>query len=184
MKNRNVIKIDQVGRLVIPKEIRKMLGFNDKLVKIYVDDDKLIVKKYAPLAFCKKTVQKLCDKIAYLTGAVCFAGDESSIFAVSNSTLKDIVGKTLSSDFKKRVFADNPYLINASDGQKTINITDDLIEYRSLCLLPVKDDFSCVSFFALLSFEEGKFGEMEIYKLKIARELLLTVIERENGGAE
>ncbi|MCM1226062.1 MAG: AbrB/MazE/SpoVT family DNA-binding domain-containing protein [Clostridium sp.] len=47
MKNTGVCKtIDDLGRIVLPKEIRKNLGFDIRSsVELYVEDDRLIIKK-------------------------------------------------------------------------------------------------------------------------------------------
>lgn len=47
MKNTGVCKtIDDLGRIVLPKEIRKSLGFDIRSsVELYVEDDSLIIKK-------------------------------------------------------------------------------------------------------------------------------------------
>ena len=60
MKNKGIVKIDDVGRLVIPKSIRNMLQLKDKLVEVYVENDKLIIKRYAPLSLCDKIIRNLC----------------------------------------------------------------------------------------------------------------------------
>lgn len=44
-----VRKIDELGRVVIPIELRRTLGINDKdSVEIFVDDEKIVLKKYEP----------------------------------------------------------------------------------------------------------------------------------------
>lgn len=50
-------KVDQLGRVVIPKEIRTVLDIEDNkdLLEIYVEGDKIILKKFASgCAFCGK----------------------------------------------------------------------------------------------------------------------------------
>ena len=54
-----VRRIDNLGRIVIPKEIRRSLGLKDQTtteegtaLKIYTDGDSLILKKYAPGCVC------------------------------------------------------------------------------------------------------------------------------------
>ena len=49
-----VRNIDELGRVVVPKELRKKLGLaNTDPVEIYVEDDKIILKKYVPVChFC------------------------------------------------------------------------------------------------------------------------------------
>ena len=55
MKATGIVRnIDELGRIVIPKEMRKKMDIqsNDP-VEIYVDDDKIILTKYAPSCiFC------------------------------------------------------------------------------------------------------------------------------------
>ena len=51
-----VRKVDELGRVVIPIELRRTLGINEKdALEIYVDDDKIILKKYMPNMTCAIT---------------------------------------------------------------------------------------------------------------------------------
>ncbi len=55
MKSTGIIrKVDELGRVVIPKELRKKFGIEEKDgLEIYVEDDKIILKKYEPsCVFC------------------------------------------------------------------------------------------------------------------------------------
>ena len=49
-----VRKVDQLGRIVLPIELRRKLGINIKdSLEIYVDGEKIMLKKYAPACiFC------------------------------------------------------------------------------------------------------------------------------------
>jgi len=60
MKNTGVIrKIDELGRIVIPKEIRKNLNIrNGEDVQIYVEDEKIVLKKYQKVLTVQENVQK------------------------------------------------------------------------------------------------------------------------------
>lgn len=58
MKSTGIVRnIDELGRVVVPKELRKKLGIaNTDPVEIYVEDDKIILKKYIPVChFCGST---------------------------------------------------------------------------------------------------------------------------------
>ena len=58
MKSTGIVRnIDELGRVVVPKELRKKLGIsNTDPVEIYVEDDKIILKKYLPVChFCGGT---------------------------------------------------------------------------------------------------------------------------------
>ncbi|MBE6686367.1 MAG: AbrB/MazE/SpoVT family DNA-binding domain-containing protein [Ruminococcaceae bacterium] len=55
MKSTGIVRpIDEVGRIVIPIEIRNTLDIQSKdKVEIFIDDDKIILKKYEPACiFC------------------------------------------------------------------------------------------------------------------------------------
>lgn len=55
MKSTGVVrKVDELGRIVIPIELRRTLGIDEKdAMEIYVDNEKIILKKYEPACiFC------------------------------------------------------------------------------------------------------------------------------------
>lgn len=57
MKSTGIVrKVDELGRVVIPIELRRTLGIAEKdALEIYVDDDKIILKKYMPNMTCAVT---------------------------------------------------------------------------------------------------------------------------------
>lgn len=55
MKSTGIVrKVDELGRVVIPIELRRTLGIDRKdALEIYVDDEHIILKKYEPACiFC------------------------------------------------------------------------------------------------------------------------------------
>ncbi len=55
MKSTGVVrKLDNLGRVVLPKELRKTLNLDEKdPLEIYVDGEQIVLKKYAPACiFC------------------------------------------------------------------------------------------------------------------------------------
>ena len=70
MKSTGIVRhIDELGRIVVPKEIRKKLGIaNTDPVEIYVEEDKIILKKYLPVChFCSGTD----DIVEYMGKTIC-----------------------------------------------------------------------------------------------------------------
>ncbi|QHE50615.1 AbrB/MazE/SpoVT family DNA-binding domain-containing protein [Pontibacillus sp. HMF3514] len=57
MKSIGIVrKVDELGRVVIPIELRRTLGINEKdALEIYVDDDQIVLKKYKPNMTCHVT---------------------------------------------------------------------------------------------------------------------------------
>ena len=75
MKSTGIVRtIDSVGRFVIPMELRRTLNIteNDAALEVFVDDDKIILRKYSPSCiFCKSlddviefNGQKICKECA------------------------------------------------------------------------------------------------------------------------
>ncbi len=55
LKSTGVVrKVDELGRIVIPIELRRTLGIEEKdSLEIYVDNERVILKKYEPACvFC------------------------------------------------------------------------------------------------------------------------------------
>lgn len=55
MKSTGIVrKVDELGRVVLPIELRRTLGIDEKdALEIYVDEEKIILKKYEPACvFC------------------------------------------------------------------------------------------------------------------------------------
>lgn len=58
MKSTGIVrKIDELGRIVLPMEIRKTMELNNRdAIEIFVENDKIILKKYLPAClFCGGT---------------------------------------------------------------------------------------------------------------------------------
>ncbi|MFP7487286.1 AbrB/MazE/SpoVT family DNA-binding domain-containing protein [Priestia filamentosa] len=51
-----VRKVDELGRIVIPKELRRTLNLNDRdPVEIFVDNDQIVLRKYKAYNACAIT---------------------------------------------------------------------------------------------------------------------------------
>ena len=58
MKSTGVVrKVDELGRIVLPAEIRKILDINPKdAVEFFMDDDRIVIQKYQPSCiFCSSS---------------------------------------------------------------------------------------------------------------------------------
>ena len=75
MKSTGVVRrVDELGRIVLPIEIRKTLDIQQKdAIEIFTDEDRIILQKYQPAClFCGKM-----DDVVYFNGkricATCIA---------------------------------------------------------------------------------------------------------------
>lgn len=70
MKSTGIVrKTDQLGRIVLPKELRRGLniGIKDPL-EIFIDTDKIVLKKYDPRLACAVTGKISDDNIVLMDG--------------------------------------------------------------------------------------------------------------------
>ena len=67
MKSTGIVRaVDELGRIVLPKELRISMDINKKgdSVEIFIEDDKIILKKYQPACiFCANA-----NDVVYLKG--------------------------------------------------------------------------------------------------------------------
>ncbi|HLR08597.1 MAG TPA: AbrB/MazE/SpoVT family DNA-binding domain-containing protein [Bacillota bacterium] len=70
MKSTGIIrKVDELGRVVIPIELRRSLGIRIKdAMEIYVDNDKIVLKKYEPNMACQITGDISEDNQSFANG--------------------------------------------------------------------------------------------------------------------
>ncbi len=70
MKSTGIVrKVDELGRVVIPIELRRTLGINEKdALEIYVDDERIVLKKYKPNMTCHVTGEISDDNLTLANG--------------------------------------------------------------------------------------------------------------------
>lgn len=97
-----VRRIDDLGRVVIPKELRRTMRLREGApLEIFTDKDgELIFKKYSPIGELTEFAADLCESLrraSESTAAVC---DRDSVIAVSGAAKKELLGKSLSGELE------------------------------------------------------------------------------------
>lgn len=92
-----VRRIDDLGRIVIPKEIRKTLKVKVGMpLEIYTDSEGgIILKKYLPFSEFATIAAEYAECIARQTGADIIITDRDKVIAATGSMIKQIVGKPI-----------------------------------------------------------------------------------------
>lgn len=72
MKSTGIVrKVDELGRVVIPIELRRTLDIAEKdALEIYVDHDRIILKKYKPNMTCQITGEVSDDNLSIANGKI------------------------------------------------------------------------------------------------------------------
>ncbi|AKS37040.1 transition state regulator Abh [Anoxybacillus gonensis] len=88
MKSTGIVrKVDELGRVVIPIELRRTLGIAEKdALEIYVDDERIILKKYKPNMTCVVTGEVSDDNYKLADGKIILSkeGAEALLQEIQN----------------------------------------------------------------------------------------------------
>lgn len=106
MKATGIIRrIDELGRIVIPKEIRKTLRIKEgDNLEIYVDNtDNIILKKYSAMKKMEDFAQDFTDSIHSFISHNVLISDNDTILAISGSLKKDYNHKEISTELETKI---------------------------------------------------------------------------------
>jgi AbrB family transcriptional regulator, stage V sporulation protein T len=98
-----VRRIDDLGRVVIPKEIRRTLRIREgDPLEIFVDrDGEVILKKYSPINELGNFSQEYAESLAENSGCLVLIADRDAIISVAGGSKKDFVDKNIGSAVEK-----------------------------------------------------------------------------------
>ena len=153
MENTNIIKkIDELGRIVLPKEIRRRLKLRtDDFLEMYVDNELLCLKKYSKLKGLKKFAQNLTDMLYFYTKREILITDKYNIIAYTGNDRKKYIDKEISEKLLESISRRDSimqnhlkelFLINGEE-IKCSYVMDTIIsnsEYIGLVIMYSKDD--------------------------------------------
>jgi AbrB family transcriptional regulator (stage V sporulation protein T) len=90
-----VRRIDDLGRVVIPKEIRRTLRIREgDPLEIFVDrEGEVILKKYSPIGELGSFAKEYADSLYEATGHIALIADRDQIIAVAGGSKKDYLNK-------------------------------------------------------------------------------------------
>lgn len=88
-----VRKIDELGRLVIPKEIRNSLHIkNGEDVSIFIKEDMIVLKKSEKMLSINDAIQKLIDSLKKITNDIIIVSDRDKVIC---STDKNFLNENI-----------------------------------------------------------------------------------------
>lgn len=94
-----VRRIDDLGRVVIPKEIRRTLRIREgDPLEIFVDrDGEVILKKYSPIGELGDFAKEYAESLYESTGHITLISDRDTLIAVAGASKKEYLEKPISS---------------------------------------------------------------------------------------
>lgn len=149
-----VRRIDDLGRVVIPKEIRRTLRIREgDPLEIFVDrEGEVILKKYSPIQELGQFAQEYAEALFESLGHPVMITDRDEVIAVSGESKKDFLNKNISQQLDEAIKARQSIL---KTNPETLSIVDNASEQLSgysLCpIISGGDPIGCV---IILSKEE------------------------------
>lgn len=170
-----VRRIDDLGRVVIPKEIRRTLRIREgDPLEIFTDrEGEIILKKYSPIGEMGAFAGQYADSLAQTTGLLACVCDKDQVIASSGSGKKELLEKYIARELGELI--EKRELFKASAGMKSyVPITEQEREaYESEMICPVICEGDVIGAVLLLGRENSpEFGEAEEKLLKCAASFL------------
>lgn len=158
-----VRRIDDLGRIVIPKEIRRTLRIRESdPLEIFTDrEGEIILKKYSPIGEMNTFAKQYAESLCQVSGHVALIADRDQFIAVSGG-FKSILGKSLSRELEEKI--NNRELLIASKGDKNfIPLTQEGTDgFIHEAISPIICEGDVIGVVALISNNEKiKMGEVE-----------------------
>ncbi len=167
MKATGVVRrIDDLGRVVIPKEIRKTLRIKEgDPLEIFTDKEgEVILKKYSPIGELSEFATEYAETLAKTTGHIACITDKDTVIAVSGGSKKEFLEQGISDELEK-VMEDKERYTSKENNDISIPITkNDNKERRfnSQVVYPIISDGDTIGTVILLAKDNGtKMTEVE-----------------------
>jgi len=119
---RYIVRMDELGKITIPKNIRDNLGFTSlENVEILVKKNEIVVRTYSPILKIKEIAKAITDTLSYALNHNVIITDLNNIIVSSD---KSLLNKKVSENLKFSIFRRENIL---EIHNKNINISSNTI---------------------------------------------------------
>lgn len=154
-----VRRIDELGRVVIPKEIRRTLRIREgEPLEIYTENGgEVVLKKFSPIGEISAVAQDFSDSLYRTLGMAALVCDRDQVVACTGIAKKEVAEKPLSAELERLMNERRPAAMNAADGDRMIPVCaeDNPGRYTAQMVVPVVADGEVIGGIVLLSCDNG-----------------------------
>ena len=160
-----VRRIDDLGRVVIPKEIRRTLRIREgDPLEIFTDrDGEVIFKKYSPMGELGTVVAELAEALARTAGMSCAICDRDAVIVAAGGAKKDILEKSISPDLELVMEQRATYERGVGETQDIAITANDV--YNVIVAVPIITDGDVTGCVAFVGEEENASADEVAVKL-------------------
>lgn len=160
-----VRRIDDLGRVVIPKEIRRTLRIREgDPLEIFTDrEGGIILKKYSPIGELTDFSKEYAESLHGAIGHIVAIADKDAFISVEGAPKKDYVERKVSSDLE--TIMENKKAVAISTPVDLIPLhNDDVAEnYQNQVIAPILSENEAIGAVMILGKEDSaKFTEVEL----------------------
>ena len=155
-----VRRIDDLGRVVIPKEIRRTMRIREgDPLEIFVSNEgEVIFKKYSPISELGSIAAQYCEVLYRTAGFPVLITDRDHVVAVSGISRRDVLERRVSHGLEDQI--ENRRSFSAGDGQPLQPIEG--VAYYALVQSPIISSGDvCGSVMFLQNKESDRPGDAE-----------------------
>lgn len=129
-----VRRIDDLGRIVIPKEIRRTMRIREgDPLEIYTSPEgEVIFKKYSPVGEISGTASQYADVLSKVGGCPAVICDRDHVIAVSGISKKEIIERRVSGSLEDLIEQRKSYTYKSKD-DKRLNPIEGIDRYALAC---------------------------------------------------
>lgn len=159
-----VRRIDDLGRVVIPKEIRRTLRIREgDPLEIFTDrEGEIILKKYSPIGELGAFAKQYAEALAQSTGQIVCITDRDQVIAFAGGPKKDVLQKPISKQLEGAIDG-RESIVAARDERKFIPIMQgDSEEYSAQVISPIICEGDAIGAVIITTKEQKvRFGDTE-----------------------
>jgi len=163
-----VRRIDDLGRVVIPKEIRRTLRIREgDPLEIFTDrEGEVILKKYSPIGELSDFAREYVDSLHSSMEHIICISDRDTIIAVAGAPKKELLDKRVSPSLEKIMEDKTTAVLSLTGENKMINISADeegAAKYTAGVIAPILTQGDSIGAVLILSKDPNvQMGELEI----------------------
>lgn len=160
-----VRRIDDLGRVVIPKEIRRTLRLREGTpLEIFTDrEGEIILKKYSPMMELNAFAGQYADAMAQSTGLMVCITDRDQVIAAAGGAKKDLLQKPISKQLEYVIQERMTVQAGKDDKAYTPVAAEDIEGIVAQVVAPIICEGDAIGAVILMSREPRvKFGEGEV----------------------
>ena len=164
-----VRRIDDLGRVVVPKEIRRILRIREgDPLEIYTGTNgEIILKKYSPIGELSLFAKQYAEAMAQTMGYVVAIADRDQFIAVAGGK-KDLLAKSVSRELE-HLMTERETLVAYKGDKNFVAISYDEEEYTGQVIVPIICEGDVIGAVVLASSDSKKnMGEVELKLLQSA----------------